>query len=403
MHRHARNGMTLPARAQTVAVIGAGLAGLACAQQLQAAGYAVTLFDQADAPGGRMRHCAGQEWQCDYGAQYFTARDPAFAAVVDAWIDAGVAAPWQARIASWDGAQISRSQNALTRYVGVPDMAAPARWLAANLDVHLCTEACALQLGGQGWSVSFAQDAAPHMFDAVLLAVPAPDAVALVAQIAPAFASIAQQAHMHPAWAVMAHFDGPIDPGYDALFVNAGPLRWVARNASKPARAGVETWLLHATAEWSQTHGDATPANVIASLLPELAALGLPMPQSCDAFGRSLAAPPRCRSVVPGMRSWAWACAAIGWPAARWRAHGKVEWRWRGACLPAMCRAAAVTDAVAGIAEQLMAWCKAMHRSSHSQMHVAVGAGASQSGRVRVEAMKPACARLCIEPDRAPR
>ncbi|KOR40980.1 NAD/FAD-dependent oxidoreductase [Xanthomonas oryzae] len=332
MHRHARNGMTLPACAQTIAVIGAGLAGLACAQQLQAAGYAVTLFDQADAPGGRMRHCAGQEWQCDYGAQYFTARDPAFAAVVDAWIDAGVAAPWQARIASWDGARLSRSQTSLTRYVGVPDMAAPARWLAANLDVHLCTEACALHLGGQGWSVSFAQGAATHMFDAVLLAVPAPDAVALVAQIAPAFASIAQQAHMHPAWAVMAHFDGPIDPGYDALFVNAGPLRWVARNASKPARAGVETWLLHATAEWSQTHGDATPANVIASLLPELAALGLPMPQSCDAFFWTVA------SSAPALQiGCAWDAQLGLGMCGDWMAGGKVEGAWQSGVALARC------------------------------------------------------------------
>ncbi|SBV51872.1 hypothetical protein XBLMG947_2662 [Xanthomonas bromi] len=274
--------MTLPARAQTVAVIGAGLAGLACAQQLQAAGHAVTVFDQAETPGGRMRHCAGAHWQCDHGAQYFTARDPAFAAVVNAWIDIGVAAPWQARIASWDGAQLRRSQSAVTRYVGVPDMAAPARALAARLDVCLSTEVHALQRNAQGWSVSARQDATMHMFDTVLLAVPVPSAVALLAQIAPALVTTAEQARMRPAWAVMAHFDAPVDPGYDALFVNTGPLRWVARNSGKPARAGTETWLLHATAEWSQTHCDATPAQVIASILPELAALGLPMPQSCD-------------------------------------------------------------------------------------------------------------------------
>ncbi|UXA49765.1 FAD-dependent oxidoreductase [Xanthomonas prunicola] len=283
MHRHAHDRMTLPARAHNVAVIGAGLAGLACAQQLQAAGYAVTVFDQSDTPGGRMRPCSGEYWQCDHGAQYFTARDPAFAAVVDAWIDAGVAAPWPARIASWDGAQLSHSHSALTRYVGVPDMAAPARALAAHLDMRLSTEVRALQRSGQRWRVAFAQDTATHMFDAVLLAVPAPNSAGLFAQIAPALAMIAQQAHMHPAWALMAHFDGPVDPGYDALFVNTGPLRWVARNSSKPARACVETWLLHATAEWSQVHCDATPADVIASIVPEFAALGLPMPRSCDA------------------------------------------------------------------------------------------------------------------------
>ncbi|KFA37879.1 NAD(P)/FAD-dependent oxidoreductase [Xanthomonas vasicola] len=324
MHRHARDRMRLPARVQKVAVIGAGLAGLVCAQQLQAAGYAVTVFDQVDAPGGRMRHCTGDHWQCDHGAQYFTARDPAFAAVVDAWIDAGIAAPWQARIASWDGAQLSHSHSALTRYVGVPDMAAPARALAVHLDIRLSTEVHALQRSGQGWSVSCAQDTAAHMFDAVLLAVPTPNAAKLFPPIAPAFSSIAQHAQMQPAWAVIAHFDGPVDPGYDALFVNNGPLRWVARNSSKPARAGIETWLLHATAEWSQVHCDATPTDVIASIVPELAALGLPTPQSCDAFFWTVA------SSNPALQIGCVWDAQLGLGmCGDWLAGGKVEGAWQ--------------------------------------------------------------------------
>lgn len=230
-------------------------------------------------------------------------------------------------------------------------MTAPARALAAQLDVRLCAQVRALQRSRQGWRVSVSQDVAECLFDSVLLAVPAPSAAALVEQAAPALVTIAERARMQPAWAVMAHFDAPIDPGYDALFVNAGPLRWVARNSSKPARAGAETWLLHAAAEWSQAHCDALPGHVIASLVPELAALGLPMPQSSDAFsGTSPAATPHCRSAASGMRSLAWACAATGWPAARWRAHGRAQWAWPGACLPAMRRT--VTETVPSSAEQ---------------------------------------------------
>ncbi|MBO9852077.1 NAD(P)/FAD-dependent oxidoreductase [Xanthomonas phaseoli] len=326
MHRHVRDGMTPPGRAQTIAVIGAGLAGLACAQQLQAAGHAVTVFDQAKTPGGRMRHYGAKQWQCDHGAQYFTARGPAFAAVVDAWIDAGIVAPWQARIASWDGAQLRRSQSVLTRYVGVPGMAAPARALAVQLDVRLCAQVRALQRRRTGWRLSVLQDAAEHLFDTVVLAVPAPSAAALLGQVAPALATIAEQVRMQPAWAVMAHFDAPIDPGYDALFVNAGPLRWVARNASKPARVGAETWLLHATAEWSQVHCDAQPGQVIASLVPELAALGLPMPQSCDAFFWEVA------SSDPALQLGCVWDAPLGLGmCGDWLAGGKVEGAWQSA------------------------------------------------------------------------
>ena len=67
---------------QPVAVIGAGLAGLSCAQALLQAGHTVHVFDKSRGPSGRMstRRAEDQSgpWQCDHGAQYFTARDAAF-------------------------------------------------------------------------------------------------------------------------------------------------------------------------------------------------------------------------------------------------------------------------------------------------------------------------------------
>ncbi|MEF8717273.1 MAG: NAD(P)-binding protein [Candidatus Accumulibacter necessarius] len=45
---------------------------------LQRAGLEVSLFDKSRGPGGRMSTRRGDDWQCDHGAQYFTARHPAF-------------------------------------------------------------------------------------------------------------------------------------------------------------------------------------------------------------------------------------------------------------------------------------------------------------------------------------
>ncbi|MCC4611459.1 FAD-dependent oxidoreductase [Xanthomonas campestris pv. esculenti] len=313
-----------PHRPLTIAVIGAGLAGLACADALHAAGHAVTVYEQGDAPGGRMRGHAGNRWQCDTGAQYFTARDPAFASVVDAWIGAGVAARWPVRIASWDGAERRLSQSALARFVGVPDMAAPARALAAGLDVRMHAKLRTLQRSGQGWAVDVQDGAAPHGVDTLLFALPAPEAAILLAKIAPALCEIACSARMQPAWALVLRFDARIDPGYDALFVNAGPLRWVARDSSKPGRGGAETWLLHATAEWSRAHRDASSAEVIARLLPELAALGLPLPHACDAFGWTVAS-----TELPLQLGCVWdAQRGIG-ICGDWLAGGKVEGAWQ--------------------------------------------------------------------------
>jgi predicted NAD/FAD-dependent oxidoreductase len=65
-------------KAASVAVIGAGLSGLSCAQALRAAGVDVRVFESASFVGGR---CATRLWQghlVDHGVQYFTAQSPEF-------------------------------------------------------------------------------------------------------------------------------------------------------------------------------------------------------------------------------------------------------------------------------------------------------------------------------------
>lgn len=49
--------------AKTFAIVGAGLAGLACADELAAAGHHVTLLDKARGPGGRKRE-PRHGWAC---------------------------------------------------------------------------------------------------------------------------------------------------------------------------------------------------------------------------------------------------------------------------------------------------------------------------------------------------
>ena len=61
-----------------VAIIGAGISGLSCAQSLLATGIKVTVFEGAPRVGGR---CATRLWQShlvDHGVQYFTAQTPEF-------------------------------------------------------------------------------------------------------------------------------------------------------------------------------------------------------------------------------------------------------------------------------------------------------------------------------------
>ncbi len=267
-----------------VALIGAGIAGLSCATALQQAGLDVSLFDKSRGPSGRMNTRRGDGWQCDHGAQYFTARHPDFRAEVARWQQAGVAGLWTPRLWLFDGDSPAGRESTVERFVGTPAMTAPARYLASTLTVQATTSIQQLRHRAPGWQVFSAEHGwLETRFAAVLLAVPAPQAVPLLEQLAPELAALAGSAVMRGCWALLLRFAAPVDLPFDAAFVNQGPLRWIARNSSKPGRSGEETWLLHARAEWSEAHLEEDPESVAATLLYAFGQLGGPAPQEWTA------------------------------------------------------------------------------------------------------------------------
>ena len=63
-----------------VVVVGAGLAGLACAQRLCRAGLDVSVLEAADAVGGRVRTDVIDGFRCDRGFQLLNPAYPALSA-----------------------------------------------------------------------------------------------------------------------------------------------------------------------------------------------------------------------------------------------------------------------------------------------------------------------------------
>ncbi|WP_285712978.1 NAD(P)/FAD-dependent oxidoreductase [Erythrobacter oryzae] len=267
-----------------ILIIGGGMAGLSAATALAQTGARVTVLDKGRGPGGRMaaRRVAigGEQVSFDHGAQYFTARDPAFREAVAGWEAAGVAARWPAAGAD--------------AWVGTPGMNAPIRAMAESLDVRWNMRAERLCRDGARWRV----EAGEAVFRAatVLVAVPAEQAAVLLADTAPDFAARAASVTSAPCWAVMASFAGPL-PLADTLRSESGPVSWAARNSAKPGRAGAETWVIHASPARSRELIDRPKDEVAALLLADFfAATGAPpaTPVHLDAH-RWLYAQPEAR------------------------------------------------------------------------------------------------------------
>lgn len=267
----------------TIAVIGAGLAGLGAARALAARGRQVVLFDKGRGPGGRLSTRRAEtplgELAFDHGAQYLTARSEGFRAVMEDLVDAGAAARWAGRLVALaaDGTPTPLSPE--PRYVGTPGMSAIVRALADGLDINWSCRVSEVRPDPSGLRLGFEAGMGSDPYDAVVCAVPAEQAVALLETSSPALAAEAAGARSAPCWAVMAAFDAPVALPYDGAKLDAGPLAWVARNSSKPERPPGETWVLHGSPDWSAEHLEADPDKVADVLLTAFRELtGAPAP-----------------------------------------------------------------------------------------------------------------------------
>ncbi len=250
----------------SVAVVGAGLAGLAAAHILADRGYPVTVYEKGRGLGGRMSTRREGELAFDHGCQFFTARDERFRRFVEVWAGRGLASLWPARIVHGERGLLQPVQDESPRLVGVPGMSRVARELASGIDVRLGARVVDVLREGPGWRVVTDPPAVGGVHDLVLLAVPPVQAHPLMAAV-PALQASAAIVHMHPCWAVMAAFDYDLELPFDGALVSGSPLAWVANNGTKPGRPEGEAWVLHASPAWSRDHLEDGPEAVAAALL----------------------------------------------------------------------------------------------------------------------------------------
>ncbi len=259
----------------SVAIVGAGLAGLAAARTLTDAGVSVTVFEKSRGVGGRSATRREGLWAFNHGAQYATFRDARLAPWVKSWADAGVLAQWQAKIAVREGGQWRDASDGPTRWVAVPGMSALARHLSRDLTIRVGTTVASASRSDARWHLTDALGASLGTFDQLLVTAPAPQAAALLTPSAPELAAACERVAFHPCRAVLCVLESPASLDWDAAFVNDNAhLAWMARNAAKPGRdGGHECWVLHATRAHSLATLEDEPDVAMAPMLEAFAQL----------------------------------------------------------------------------------------------------------------------------------
>ena len=254
---------------QRVAIIGAGLAGLACARVLRRAGCYVEVFEQDRVVGGRMGTARLGIVPFDHGSQYVSARGERFKAYLDEIVSSGYAARWTPR-----GSTGAEGEGQMAPWhVGTPGMSSIVRPLAESVRMHFGRRVHTLSRKDGAWHLWFDDETTAGPFAAVAVAVPAPEALLLLGRL-PELAEPLARVRMTPCWALMVRLENRILPDQDVFSDMSQIIRWVSRNNSKPGRgmAG-EHIVVHAGQAWTRQTEDLEPEAVAEELWAEVSHL----------------------------------------------------------------------------------------------------------------------------------
>lgn len=274
-----------------VAIIGAGLAGLTAAHRLQDLAE-VTLFEKSRGVGGRLATRWADPFYFDHGAQFFKAHSADFKAFIAPWVEQGCLARWDARFVEINAGRIEQQRQwdqFYPHYVGVPSMNHWTQALAQGLDIQLNTRVNQLSKQGQAWLLFDEQGVELGQFDWVVLAIPAPQAQALLASSV-SFSERLAQTQMLPCFSLMLGFEQPLELPFDAALVRGADISWISVNSSKPGRNAAFTLLVNSTNRWASEHIDDDRDEVLSYLCQ----------QTSDVIGQSVDA--AMHRVVHGWR-----------------------------------------------------------------------------------------------------
>lgn len=244
-----------------VAVVGAGVAGLACARRLAEAGVPVTVFDKSRGPSGRLSTRRRADGQWDHGAPFFSATEPAFERQCLAWREAGVLARWPDD----------------RHWVGVPRMSALGRHLALGLDLRTTHRIAQVQRTADTWTLLDTDGRQHRGFARVVVAVPAPQAVPLLAAV-PSLQAVVRTVRPHPVHALLVRTTDDLSELAPVLRPDHGPLELIVHNTAKPGRPDPPCLVAHTRPSWTRSVLEVDPTTLADRLLEALAqALGRPV------------------------------------------------------------------------------------------------------------------------------
>lgn len=307
-----------------VAVVGAGISGVAAASALHAHGVEVVLLDRGHRVGGRMAARTLRDTGLPYdgrvvdvGASYLTAAEPEFVDLVASWEARGLVRPWTDSFHVAAPSGLHGVVTGPTRYAAPGGLRSLVEDLAAGLPTVVSDhEVESVTRTARGVEV----DGDP--FDAVVLAMPAPQAVDLLAGDDPSL-EVLEKVRYDPVLTLVAAYEQRCWPDLDGVFVNDSAVLVFVADDGRRRGDDAPVLVAHSGPVLAATHLD-DPASAAPLLLDALEhAVGASAkPAWFDVRRWSLARPRAQAAADP------WFDGSIGLCGDAWGLESRVETAW---------------------------------------------------------------------------
>jgi predicted NAD/FAD-dependent oxidoreductase len=251
----------------TVIVVGAGIAGLACARELTDAGVPVRVLERGPVVGGRLAGERVDGRYADVGAGYLTADDPGFRGLLDSWRIGGLARPWTDTFDVYSGTERQGTSTGPMRWAAPGGLRSLAEDLARELDVTPDHEVRSV---GPGAVVD------GTAAGAVVLAMPGPQALRVLSGELGTLRAAAGAQRWSPVLAAVLTYPERSWRDFHAAFVNAAPVLEKVFDDGDRRSDRAPVLVAHSTAAFARQHLDhpGEAADELAAAVSEL--LGVP-------------------------------------------------------------------------------------------------------------------------------
>ena len=243
-----------------VIVIGAGMAGLTCAQQLTQAGLDIAIVEKSAGVGGRMATRRLQGTWVDHGAQLISAKSDDFGRFIRKMQDKGIVKEWTRNVYKLSSVGLippeadARDQ----RYCCPLGMTAIAKYLATELTIINNARIIGIRHDDKRWQLITDRQEVIET-KAIVSTIPAPQFLPLFEDVlahAPNLLQALQSVQFVPSVTIMAGYNSSyiIPEEWQAIrCVNDPILDWISHDSSKhPEKSSQPVFVLQSTAEFAK-------------------------------------------------------------------------------------------------------------------------------------------------------